>query len=173
MVNTESIIMRKNNNIFGNSGYLLVLVLCYEFLSGGQLNRTSGLYDLDGDGRKEVLVINSSDRRASLIEFQGEVISDTLWTFMLPVGTYFTDVAVLDIDKNGQPDLVATSKINADSNNDGWLYVFHGTFSGFSNEPLISESSGLKLKNIRPLNLSKVYGVSNYLSVSFETPERH
>ena len=50
MVNTESIIMRKNNNIFGNCGYLLVLVLCYEFLSGGQLNRTSGLYDLDGDG---------------------------------------------------------------------------------------------------------------------------
>ena len=172
MVNTESIIMRKNNNIFGNSGYLLVLVLCYEFLFGGQLNRTSGLYDLDGDGRKEVLVINSSDRRASLIEFQGEVISDTLWTFMLPVGTYFTDVAVLDIDKNGQPDLVATSKINADSNNDGWLYVFQGTFSGFSNEPLISESSGLKLKNIRPLNLSKVYGMSNYLSVSFGTPVR-
>ena len=172
MVNTESIIMRKNNNIFGNSGYLLVLVLCYEFLSGGQLNRTSGLYDLDGDGRKEVLVINSSDRRASLIEFQGEVISDTLWTFMLPVGTYFTDVAVLDIDKNGQPDLVATSKINADSNNDGWLYVFQGTLSGFSNEPLISESSGLKLKNIRPLNLSKVYGLSNYLSVSFGTPVR-
>ena len=172
MVNTESIIMRKNNNIFGNCGYLLVLVLCYEFLSGGQLNRTSGLYDLDGDGRKEVLVINSSDRRASLIEFQGEVISDTLWTFMLPVGTYFTDVAVLDIDKNGQPDLIATSKINADSNNDGWLYVFQGTLSGFSNEPLISESSGLKLKNIRPLNLSKVYGMSNYLSVSFGTPVR-
>jgi len=91
---------------------------------------------------------------------------------MLPVGTYFTDVAVLDIDKNGQPDLVATSKINADSNNDGWLYVFQGTLSGFSNEPLISESSGLKLKNIRPLNLSKVYGLSNYLSVSFGTPIR-
>ena len=47
--------MRKNNIIFGICGYILVSALCFEFLSGGQLNRTSGLYDLDGDGRKESL----------------------------------------------------------------------------------------------------------------------
>ena len=89
--------MRKNNIIFGICGYILVSVLCFEFLSGGQLNRTSGLYDLDGDGRKEVIVISSSDRKAALIEFQGKVISDTIWSYTLPEGTYFTDVAVLDI----------------------------------------------------------------------------
>ena len=164
--------MRKNNIIFGICGYILVSVLCFEFLSGGQLNRTSGLYDLDGDGRKEVLVISSSDRKAALIEFQGKVISDTIWSYTLPKGSYFTDVAILDIDVNGQPDLVASSKINADSNDDGWLYVFQGTMSGFSKVPLVASHSGLKLDNIRPLNLSKVYGKSNQLSVSFGTPVR-
>ena len=164
--------MRKNNIIFGICGYILVSVLCFEFLSGGQLNRTSGLYDLDGDGRKEVLVISSSDRKAALIEFQGKVISDTIWSYTLPKGAYFTDVAILDIDVNGQPDLVASSKISADSNDDGWLYVFQGTMSGFSKVPLVASHSGLELDNIRPLNLSKVYGKSNQLSVSFGTPVR-
>ena len=164
--------MRKNNIIFGICWYILVSVLCYEFLSGGQLNRTSGLYDLDGDGRKEVLVISSSDRRAVLIEFKGEVISDTIWSYTLPKGTYFTDVSVIDIDKNGQPDLIASSKISVDSNDDGWLYVFQGTMSGFSERPLIAGQSGLELDNIRPLNLSRVYGESNQLSVSFGTPVR-
>ena len=164
--------MRKNNIIFGIYWCIYVSLLCYELLSGGQLNRTSGLYDLDGDGHKEVLVISSSDRMAALIEFKGKVISDTIWSYILPQGTYFTDVSILDIDNNGQPDLVASSKISADSDNDGWLYVFQGTMKGFSNKPLIAGQSGLEFENIRPLNLSRVYGSTSQLSVSFGTPVR-
>ena len=164
--------MRKNNIIFGIYWCIYVSVLCYESLLGGQLNRTSGLYDLDGDGHREVLVISSSDRMAALIEFKGKVISDTVWSYILPQGTYFTDVSILDIDNNGQPDLIASSKINADSNDDGWLYVFQGTMKGFSNRPLIAGQSGLEFENIRPLNLSRVYGSSSQLSVSFGTPVR-
>ena len=164
--------MRKNNIIFGIYWCIYVSVLCYESLLGGQLNRTSGLYDLDGDGHREVLVISSSDRMAALIEFKGKVISDTVWSYTLPQGTYFTDVSILDIDNNGQPDLIASSKINADSNDDGWLYVFQGTMKGFSNMPLIAGQSGLEFENIRPLNLSRVYGSSSQLSVSFGTPVR-
>ena len=164
--------MRKNNIIFGIYWCIYVSVFCYESLLGGQLNRTSGLYDLDGDGHREVLVISSSDRMAALIEFKGKVISDTVWSYTLPQGTYFTDVSILDIDNNGQPDLIASSKINADSNDDGWLYVFQGTMKGFSNMPLIAGQSGLEFENIRPLNLSRVYGSSSQLSVSFGTPVR-
>ena len=119
--------MRKNNIIFCIYWCICVSVLCFESLFSGQLNRTSGLYDLDGDGHKEVLVISSSDRMAALIEFKSKVISDTVWSYTLPQGTYFTDVSILDIDDNGQPDLIASSKFSADSNDDGWLYVFQGT----------------------------------------------
>nr|MCS5623950.1 VCBS repeat-containing protein [Candidatus Neomarinimicrobiota bacterium] len=147
-------------------------ILCAQTVFCGQLNRTSGLYDLDNDGRKEVLIISSSDRKAVLVEFQDKSISDTLWSYTLPKGTYFTDVSVIDIDSNGQPDLIATSKISIESKSTGWLYVFQGTTSGFSESPLVAGKSGLEIDNIRPLNLSKVKGMPGYLSVSFGTPVR-
>jgi len=164
--------MRKNNNIIRICGYIIICILSVQFIFGEQLNRTSGLYDLDEDGRKEVLIINGSDRKALLVELQDESFSDTLWSYTLPRGTYFTDVLVIDIDSNGQPDLVATSKLSIDNKNTGWLYVFKGTTSGFSKTPLVAGESGLDIKNIRPLNLSRVKGMPNQISVSFGTPVR-
>ena len=164
--------MRKNNNIIRICGYIIICILSVQFIFGEQLNRTSGLYDLDEDGRKEVLIINGSDRKALLVELKDESFSDTLWSYTLPRGTYFTDVLVIDIDSNGQPDLVATSKLSIDNKNTGWLYVFKGTTSGFSKTPLVAGESGLDIKNIRPLNLSRVKGMPNQISVSFGTPVR-
>ena len=112
--------MRKNNNIIRICGYIITCILSVQFIFGGQLNRTSGLYDLDGDGRKEVLIINGSDRKALLVELKDESFSDTLWSYTLPRGTYFTDVLVIDIDSNGQPDLVATSKLSIENEDTGW-----------------------------------------------------
>ena len=169
---TESIMMRKNNNIIRFCGYIIVCILSVQFSFGEQLNRTSGLYDLDEDGRKEVLIINGSDRKALLVELKGESFSDTLWSYTLPEGTYFTDVLVIDIDSNGQPDLVATSKLSIENKNTGWLYIFKGSTSGFSKNPLVVGKSGLDIKNIRPLNLSRVKGMPNHISVSFGTPVR-
>ena len=99
-------------NIKQNPIFLINQSVSKNPLFSGQLNRTSGLYDLDGDGRKAVLIISSSDRKAVLVELKNQSISDTLWSYTLPKGTYFTDVSILDIDSNGQPDLVATSKID-------------------------------------------------------------
>jgi len=164
--------MRENNKIISIWGYISTCILCAQTVFSGQLNRTSGPYDLDNDGRKEVLIISSSDRKAVLVEFQDKSISDTLWSYTLPKGTYFTDVSVIDIDSNGQPDLIATSKTSIESKSTGWLYVFQGTTHGFSESPLVAGKSGLDMDNIRPLNLSKVKGMPGYLSVSFGTPVR-
>lgn len=164
--------MRENNKIISIWGYISTCILCAQTVFGGQLNRTSGPYDLDNDGRKEVLIISSSDRKAVLVEFQDKSISDTLWSYTFPEGTYFTDVSVIDIDSNGQPDLIATSKTSIESKSTGWLYVFQGTTHGFSESPLVAGKSGLDMDNIRPLNLSKVKGMPGYLSVSFGTPVR-
>ena len=165
--------MRKNNNnIIRNCGYIIACILSVQFLFSAQLNRTSGLYDLDGDGRKEVLIINGSDRKALLVELKDESFSDTLWSYTLPGGTFFTDVLVTDIDINGQPDLIATSKPSIEDKNAGWLYIFKGTNNGFSKTPLVAGKSVLDIKNIRPLNLSRIKGMPNYISVSFGTPVR-
>ena len=45
-----------------------------------------------------MLIISGSDRKALLIELRNESFSDTLWTYTLPEGAYFTDVVILDID---------------------------------------------------------------------------
>ena len=164
--------MRENNKIISIWGYISTCILCAQTVFSGQLNWTSGPYDLDNDGRKEVLIISSSDRKAVLVEFQDKSISDTLWSYTFPKGTYFTDVSVIDIDSNGQPDLIATSKTSIESKSTGWLYVFQGTTHGFSESPLVAGKSGLDMDNIRPLNLSKVKGMPGYLSVSFGTPVR-
>ncbi len=161
-----------NNNIIQICGYIITCILSVQFIFGGQLNRTSGLYDLDEDGRKEVLIINGSDRKALLVELKDESFSDTLWSYTLPLGTYFTDVLVIDIDSNGQPDLVATSKLSVENKNTGWLYIFKGTTSGFSKTPFVAGKSGLDINNIRPLNLSRIKGMPNHISVSFGTPVR-
>ena len=164
--------MRENNNIIQICGYIITCILSVQFIFGGQLNRTSGLYDLDEDGRKEVLIINGSYRKALLVELKDKSFSDTLWSYTLPRGTYFTDVLVIDIDSNGQPDLVATSKLSIENKNTGWLYIFKGTTSGFSKTPLVARKSGLDINNIRPLNLSRIKGMPNHVSVSFGTPVR-
>jgi len=164
--------MREKNNILNICEYLILWILFMYPLFSGQLNRTSGLYDLDSDGRKEVLIISSSERSAYLVEFSGETISDTLWSYTLPRDNYFTDVSVLDLDRNGQPDLVATSKISISSKSSGWLYIFQGNTKGFSDEPLVAGKSGLELDNIRPMNLSKVSGMPGHILVSFGTPVR-
>ena len=78
--------MRENNNIIQICGYIITCILSMQFMFAGQLNRTSGLYDLDEDGRKEVLIINGSDRKALLVELKGESFSDTLWSYTLPLG---------------------------------------------------------------------------------------
>ena len=78
----------------------------------------------------------------------------------------------MDIDRNGQPDLVATSKLSIENENTGWLYIFKGTTNGFSKNPLVAGKSGLDIKNIRPLNLSRVKGMPSHISVSFGTPVR-
>ena len=52
--------MRKNNNIIRICGYIITCILSVQFIFSGQLNRTSGLYDLDEDGKKEVLIPNAT-----------------------------------------------------------------------------------------------------------------
>ena len=169
----KGIMMRKKNNIYIICRHIITgIIIVLQHVFAGQLNRTSGLYDFDGDGRKEVLIISGSNRSVVLVELQNKSISDTLWSYSLPNGNYFTDVSVIDLDNNGQPDLVATTKISLNVKNTGWLYVFEGITTGFSKNPLIAGKSGLEIDNIRPLNLSAVEGMPGYIQVSMGTPVR-
>ena len=58
---------------------------------GGQYH-VDGLYDLDNDGVREVLVLQSVEPMAMLIEVTSTSISDTLWSYTLPDGRQFTEM---------------------------------------------------------------------------------
>ena len=158
--------------ISGQFKYFLVGVLWLMLpIFGGQYH-VEGLYDLDNDGVREVLVLQSVEPMAMLIEVTSTSISDTLWSYTLPDGRQFTDIAVVDINGNGQPDLVATARLQPENGDQGWLFVFPGTNTGFKDNPFIAGKKGLNINNLRPINLSRVEGAPGYLSVSFGTPVR-
>jgi len=158
--------------ISGQFKYFLVGVLWLMLpIFGGQYH-VEGLYDLDNDGVREVLVLQSVEPMVMLIEVTSTSISDTLWSYTLPDGRQFTDIAVVDINGNGQPDLVATARLQPENGDQGWLFVFPGTNTGFKDNPFIAGKKGLNINNLRPINLSRVEGAPGYLSVSFGTPVR-
>ena len=138
---------------------------------GGQ-SYIKGIYDLNNNGVREVLILRSGQPGIMLIELTNSSISDTLWSYTLPDGRQFTDALVMDINKNGQPDLIATAARQPKNGDRNWLFVFPGTNMGFENTPAVVNDKGLNIDNLRPINLSKVEGPPGLLSVSFGTPAR-
>ena len=151
--------------------FLATIIWLANPVLGGQ-SYIKGIYDLNNDGVREVLILRSGKPGIILIEFTNSSISDTLWSYTLPDGRQFTDALVMDINKNGQPDLIATAALQPKNGDRNWLFVFPGTNMGFENTPAVVNDKGLNIDNLRPINLSKIEGPSGLLSVSFGTPAR-
>ena len=86
---------------------------------GGQ-SYIKGIYDLNNNGVREVLILRSGQPGIMLIELTNSSISDTLWSYTLPDGRQFTDALVMDINKNGQPDLIATAARQPKNGDRNW-----------------------------------------------------
>ena len=151
--------------------FLATIMWLTNSVLGGQ-SYIKGIYDLNNNGVREVLILRSGQPGIMLIELTNSSISDTLWSYTLPDGRQFTDALVMDINKNGQPDLIATAARQPKNGDRNWLFVFPGTNMGFENTPAVVNDKGLNIDNLRPINLSKVEGPPGLLSVSFGTPAR-
>ena len=158
--------------ISGQFKCLLVGVMWLTIPVFGNQSHIEGLYDLDNDGIREILVLQSEEPGAILVEVTNTSIGDTLWSYSFPDDRRFTDAIVVDINGNGQPDLVATARLQHNNEDRTWLFVFLGTNTGFENKPLVVNDKGLNINNLRPINLSKVEGAPGCLSISFGTPVR-
>ena len=152
---------------------ILIGVLLFSSLFSEGVFQVQGVYDLDGDGLQEALVLNGTQSSAIWIEISGSTIEDTLWQYHLPSQGAFNDAEVTDIDGDGHIDIIAVAElfpgIKVDQN---WLYVFLGHESGFSQEPLTLGYQSLNLGTVRPSNLSLIPGDSTQLVVAFGTPIR-
>ena len=129
-------------------------------------------YDIDDDGQKETLVLNTSGLSAIWIEILSNGLQDTLWSYSLVNGGTFADGEIVDINDDNYQDLILIPNLNVAVGNQVWFYLFLGTENGFSSSPLTIEESLLDLSTIRPSNLSLVPGGLPKLAVSFGSPVR-
>tara|TARA_Y100000768_G_scaffold359412_1_gene315894 strand:- start:3374 stop:6013 length:2640 start_codon:yes stop_codon:yes gene_type:complete len=129
-------------------------------------------FDLDNNGQKEVLVLNTSNLSAIWIETHSSTGNDTLWSYSLVNGGTFADGEVVDINNDDFLDLILIPNLNVEIGEQVWFYLFLGNDAGFSNDPLTIEESLLDLTTIRPSNLSLVPGGIPKLAVSFGSPVR-
>ena len=129
-------------------------------------------YDIDKDGQKETLVLNTSGLSAIWVEILSSGLQDTLWSYSLVNGGTFADGEIVDINDDNYQDLILIPNLNAAVGNQVWFYLFLGTESGFSGSPLTIEESLLDLTTIRPSNLSLVPGGLPKLAISFGSPVR-
>ena len=81
---------------------LLKITLTGVFLlnsgSASSKNHIQGLYDIDGDGLQESLVLNAGGFSAILVEFSETSAEDTVWQYNLPDQQKFNDAEVIDLD---------------------------------------------------------------------------
>jgi len=129
-------------------------------------------YDLDSNGQKEVLVLNTSNFSAVWVETFSSGENDTLWSYLLSNGGTFADGEVVDINNDNHLDLILIPNLNVEIGEQTWFYLFLGSTDGFSSEPLTIKESLLDLTTIRPSNLSLVPGGIPKLAVSFGSPVR-
>ena len=115
-------------------------------------------YDLDSNGQKEALVLNTSNFSAVWVETFSSGNNDTLWSYLLSNGGTFADGEVVDINNDNHLDLILIPNLNVEIGEQTWFYLFLGSTDGFSSEPLTIKESLLDLTTIRPSNLSLVPG---------------
>ena len=158
--------------IKGSLENILYGVLLLSVLSADGILHIQGLYDLDRDGLQESLVLNAGGYSAIWVEVSESSLEDTLWSYTLPGQGHFNDAEIIDLDGDGFFELVAISDPYFRDKDSNWLFVFSGTKSGFSSEPISLGNESLNLGKAHPSNLALIPGGSPQLGISFGAPLR-
>ena len=161
------------NNRVGVFNTLLFLLTLTSLVYSEETIKFQNIYDLDGDGVKESLLLNSGEHSISWVEIVDSKVKELLWSYDLPNGGSFLDAEIADINNDQNPEIIVIARNSLFSVNQNWLYVFIGNEILFDKNPITSDYLSLDLgTTIRPLNISKVSGTNNQIAVAFGTPIR-
>jgi len=83
--------------IIGLLKIIIVGASLLHIISAESKHLIQGLYDLDGDGLQESLVLNHGDFSVIWVEFS-EKSHEVLWSYKLPNQQRFNDAEVIDLD---------------------------------------------------------------------------
>ena len=77
------------NNRVGYFIILLFLLTVNSFIYSEETIKFQNIYDLDGDGIKESLLLNSGEHSISWVEIVDSEVKELLWSYDLPNGGSF------------------------------------------------------------------------------------
>ena len=159
-------------------GILFTLVFLPPFLAATTIH-VSGPYDLNNNGNSEfaVLLNRTGGPDLEYREVDGGGQLKTLWSFTVPafLSGLFTDVKLVDLDGDQQPELVASYLTlgNQRDTKNPWLYIFKWAGNSFHSTPLVVYDRDLNLGRIRPSNIVPISdGKSVSLAIALGTPKR-
>ena len=131
-----------------------------------------GPFDLDGNELNECLIFNGKEHSILLLELLSPQKNDTLWTYTFEEETTIADGNFIDLDSDGFVDLVLIPKIINIDDKRPWLYVFKGSSSTFTDEPLFYATTPLSLTYMRPSSLTITNDPLYPIGVFFASPTR-
>ena len=131
-----------------------------------------GPFDIDGDGQKECLILNSKSYSILLLEITASNKNDTLWSYVGSENLSFEDGAVIDLNKDGLSELVLIPSILNFDKGTPWVYLFKGREIGFSNEPILYNKVPFLIETIIPSNITVLNDSKTPLGICFSSPIR-
>ncbi|NOZ03804.1 MAG: hypothetical protein GXO92_04235 [FCB group bacterium] len=159
-------------------GILFTLAVLTSFPAATTIH-VSGPYDLNNDGNSEFAILlnqtGGPDIEYREVDAGGQ--HKTLWSFTAPayLSGQFTDVKLVDLDEDQQPELVASYLTlgNQRDTKNPWLFIFKWTGNSFRPTPLVLYDQDLNLGRIRPSNIVPIRDEKSVsLAIALGTPER-
>ena len=126
----------------------------------------NGPYDLNRNGITETFILNGNDKSIQWLEFEQLSKKKELWSYNLSNSEIFLDIEILDINQDGNQDIVALLDVSLSVNEKEWLYVFLGKEQGFLSKPVKVKNLNTKQNYSRPSNLTVLNNESNKLAVA-------
>ncbi|MEE8334851.1 MAG: VCBS repeat-containing protein [Candidatus Neomarinimicrobiota bacterium] len=132
-----------------------------------------GTYDLNGNGRSELLISGGEDWPLKYVELDEQGQHEILWKYSTNAALKITDAKLLDLNGDGLPELLAAVTTLADNGKEKqpWLFVFSWQEDSFSSKPFSLYNSSGAVDRYRPFNLA-VEKKSRTAAVSLASPSR-
>lgn len=152
---------------------ILVSFLTVWNLQAQGLLHVAGTYDLNGNGRSELLIIDALDAPLKYVELDAEGNHTILWQYSVAANQRVTDAKLVDLGKNGTTELVASITTLADNGKETqpWILVFPWEGESFAARPLTLNNPAGATDRYRPLNLA-VHELSGNMAVALASPSR-
>ena len=137
--------------------FLFLGVLLVPVLLGQGVFNLNGPYDLNRNGITETFSLNSNDKSIQWLEFEQLSKKKELWSYSLPNAENFLDIEILDINQDGNQDIIALLDVSLSINEKEWIYIFLGKIQIYQNGIMQLKITKTKDQDVKTLILKAIF----------------